>query len=277
MSDRLNALLLHTEELIARGYSVSIATEGFPLRWRSSTAEWLHVDSLRALDTSAFDLVIADVDGIAVNDLVPGGRLWLLGPDDLAPVVDRRLFRSSALRDNVPLRVLLSGSWHSPDDALEDAYGAATHARWCGAEFELVRLSQWAPSREEPLEHVAEYVVASTAEEAARALHGSDVVVCLSAAPRLPLIAAEAMASSLPLLLTATPAMQALDPRHDYALFAPPGDPEAAGDQLVRLIADDVLRSSIARRARAVAEMFRSEVAAREFEEKLRARLKNEA
>lgn len=285
-TDELSMQQTLGEGLLARGHEVTFATEGLPLRWRASSCDWLHVDELSRLDLDPYDVVIAGSAEAAAGldrpfalfcgggkGIAPGGEpaVVLTTSESVAaelsskgrrflsfaPVVEESWFGDGGKTQHELLRILIPGDWHDEASGVDAAYGAATHARWSGAEFEIVRLSQWSPSREEPLEHVAEFVVASTEEIARAAIRSCDIVVdTVREASRFSLRSAESMASGLAPLFSSIGDYVRLDRPLDYALFATPDDPEEAGDRLLELIGDEPLRWRVSRRAMAVAERF---------------------
>ena len=186
-------------------------------------------------------------------------------------IVEDEFFRSSEPGENEPLRVLLAGAYQVDIKGIDAGYGAITHARWRGESFQLVRVSPWAPSQEEPLtEHVNEFHVALSAAEMTNLVHSCDIFLGPNRKEEgFGLVAAEAMAAGLPAVLTRIPSYLSFDERQDYALWGDPDDPAELGDKLVELIADAELRQQLRRRGRQVAEQFRSGETARRMEEYL--------
>jgi hypothetical protein len=219
--------MTHADVLIAAGHRVRIVTQGEPVTWRSSQAEWVYVESLAAYIPSDERVVEAA---------------------SLPFVVDEEVFRSRAPREHEPLRVLLCGSSQEEWRALDDGYGAVAHARWFHQSVELVRVSPWAPSREEPLDAVQEFHVALTAAEMTRLMHSCDVLVAPAA--RLTLSLAEALAAGLACVMTSPVAAEL-----GYPHSAPEGNAVELGERLIEILSDGALRS----RLRAVG----SEIAAR--------------
>jgi glycosyltransferase involved in cell wall biosynthesis len=60
---------------------------------------------------------------------------------------------------------------------ISEGYGAAAHARWFHQKFDLIRVSPWAPSREDPLDGVQEFHVALNDKEMTRLVHSCDVLI----------------------------------------------------------------------------------------------------
>lgn len=187
------------------------------------------------------------------------------------PIVTDDFFRARTPPENEPMRVLLPGAAQVEANGIEDGYGAAAHARWFHQKFDLIRVSPWAPSREEPLDDVQEFHVALNVREMARLIHTCDVILVPSHSG-FQSAAAEAMASGIPTLLTAIPTFQSVDAAHDYALFAPPENAIEMGEQLIELLTDYELRDRIRTRGREVAERWRAGKVAERLEAFLRSR-----
>lgn len=185
--------------------------------------------------------------------------------------VDEGLFRAVPAGINAPPRVLLCGHSRTASQGLEYGYGAAAHARWFHQTFDLVRLSAWAPSREEPLDAVQEFHVALSAEEAARLIRSCDVLL----APALheqgvDLAMAEAMAAGLACVATAVPAHQSFGADPDHAAFAAESNAVELGDRLIDVLGDPALLERLRTRGREVAEEFRADRVVERFETALR-------
>ena len=179
---------------------------------------------------------------------------------DIGQIVDDEFFQSGA-GGNEPRRVLLPGPIEVDIKGVDIGYGAVAHARYSGAELELVRVSPWRPSGSEPLEQVAEFHTAIGTAQMARLLASCDVLVAPNRQEEgFGLPAAEAMASGVPVVATRIPSHLAFDANHDYAAFADQDDAEALGDALLQVIEDDSLRHRLIRRGREVAEQFRAPV-----------------
>jgi glycosyltransferase involved in cell wall biosynthesis len=177
----------------------------------------------------------------------------------IGQVVDDEFYRERIPPENEPLRVLLSGQSQADLKGIDDGYGAVAHARWFHQKLELMRVSPWAPSREEPLDAVQEFHVALTTSEMTRLMHSCDVLVAPNHAEEgFGLPAAEALASGLATVMTSIPSYLSFDERHDYALFAPARNAVELGEKLTELLSDEELRARLRKRGREVAEQWRS-------------------
>ncbi|HEV7920245.1 MAG TPA: glycosyltransferase [Thermoanaerobaculia bacterium] len=238
------------DALTARGHEVRCVTPGLPLTWRASRAEWVYVDALSLYVPREEEVVI--------------GRSFHL---DTTPVVDEEVYRDRFPRPNEPPRVLLYGASQAETKGIDDGYGAASHARWFHQQFELIRVSPWAPSREEPLDTVQEFHVALTAAEMTRLLHSCDILIAPNRPPEtFGLTAAEALAAGVCVVMTSIPAFLAFSPRRDFALFAPPDHPDDLGERLIDALDDESLRARLRTAGRAVAEGWRAGRAAEQLE-----------
>ena len=159
-----------------------------------------------------------------------------------------------------PPRVLLVGPAQADFKGIDAGYDAVRRARAKGAEFDLVRVSQWPAAAGEPAQLASEFHVALTTAEMARLIASCDVFLGPSRREEgFGLPAAEALASGVPAVLSAISSFLSWDAVHDYALFTPEGDGAAMGDALVRLLGDAALRERLAARGREVVEQFRAE------------------
>lgn len=246
------------DALIARGHQVRIVTPGLPLTWRSSRAEWIEAGELRRYVAERNEIIV-DLDTVRAN-----------------PIVDDDFYRDRLPRENTPLRVLIAGGAQSEEKGIADGYGAAAHARWFHQTLDLVRVSPWAPSREEPLDDVQEFHVALNAREMTRLLHACDVVVAPNRrGDPLSLTTLEALASGLACVVTSTPAHVAIG--DDHALFAPPDNAVELGEKLIEVLGDHELRQRLRARGREVADKFRSSIVASRLESLLASRLPSPA
>ena len=228
--------LAQADALTARGFAVRIVTKGQPQVWRSSRAEWIYVDDLRQYIPAPGERVIRD---------------------ELAQfvIVDEGLYRARMPRESEPLRVLLYGASHGEIKGVGDGYGAAAHARWFHGRFDLVRVSPWAPSREEPLDSVQEFHVALTAAEMSRLMHTCDIMIAPAWSEEpFDLPFAEALASGLAVVASNTPAHAG-----DHALLAPERNAVELGEALLEILGDETLRATLRGKGRAVAEQWRTE------------------
>ncbi len=143
---------------------------------------------------------------------------------------------------------------------IDVGYGAALHARYYGASFDLIRVSPWRPAGDEPVEeHVSEFHVGLDTSSMQKLFRSCDIFLGPSRSDEgFGLPAAEAMASGLPTVLTRIPSFLTFDSRHDYALFVDEDDAEGMGDQLLTLLGDEELSRLLSRRGREVAEQFRA-------------------
>jgi glycosyltransferase involved in cell wall biosynthesis len=156
--------------------------------------------------------------------------------------------------------VLLCGQSQADLRGIQEGYGAVTHARWFHQKLDLIRVSPWAPSREEPLDSVQEFHVALTTDEMTRLMHSCDILIAPNHREEgFGLPAAEALASGLACVLTAIPSYLSFDEKHDYALFAPEDNAVELGEKLIELLSDRDLRDRLRDRGREVAEQWRVE------------------
>ena len=188
----------------------------------------------------------------------------------IGQVVDDDFFRPRTPAENEPLRVLLCGESQVDIKGVSEGYGAAAHARWFHQKFDLIRVSPWAPSREEPLDSVQEFHVALNTREMTRLMHSCDVLIAPNHAEEgFGLPAAEAMASGIPVVMTSIPSYLSFDDVHDYALFAPQENAVELGEKLIELLSDSDLRERLRVRGREVAEQWRASCVADRIEKAL--------
>lgn len=206
--------------------------------------------------------------------LVPICRAFYDDATYVGQIVDDAFFQTHAPHDGKP-RVLLVGPAQADFKGIDVGYDAVRHARSLGAEFDLVRATQWPAAENERADLAAEFHVALPTQEMARLFASCDVFLGPSRGEEgFGLPAAEAMASGVPSVLSEIPSFLSWDDVHDYAAFAADGDGVALGEQLARLLSDPALAGQLARRGRIVVEQFRAERTAqrleRWFEERLR-------
>lgn len=191
----------------------------------------------------------------------------------IGQIVDDDFFRPRTPAENEPLRVLLCGESQVDLKGIADGYGAAAHARWFHQRFDLIRVSPWAPSREEPLDAVQEFHVALNTREMTRLVHSCDVLIAPNHREEgFGLPAAEALASGLAVVMTSIPSYLSFDEARDYALFAPQENAVELGEKLIEILSDADLRERLRARGRKVAEQWRAERVATRIEEALAAR-----
>ena len=196
---------------------------------------------------------------VVARSLVPICKRFTDDVEYIGQIVDDDFYRPRTPRENEPLRVLLCGESQADMKGIDDGYGAVAHARWFHAQLELVRVSSWAPSREEPLDSVQEFHVALSSREMTRLMHSCDVLLAPNHHEEgFGLPAAEALASGIPTVMTAIPSYLSFDENHDFALFAPEQNPIELGERLLELLGDADLRERLRARGRAVAEQWRA-------------------
>ena len=176
----------------------------------------------------------------------------------IGQVVEDEFYRPGTPREHEPPRVLICGQAQADLRGIEEGYGAVAHARWFHQKLDLIRVSPWAPSKEEPLESVQEFHVALTTAEMTRLVHSCDVLIAPNHREEgFGLPAAEAMASGIPCVLTSIPSFLSFDDTHDYALFAPEQNAVELGERLIEMLSDFELRERVRVRGREVAEQWR--------------------
>jgi hypothetical protein len=190
----------------------------------------------------------------------------------IGQIIDDDFFRPRTPPENEPMRVLLCGESQVDLKGIAEGYGAAAHARWFHQRFDLIRVSPWAPSREEPIDTVQEFHVALNTREMTRLMHSCDVLIAPNHREEgFGLPAAEAMASGIPVVMTAIPSYESFDDKRDYALFAPQENAVELGEKLIELLGDFDLRERLRIRGREVAEQWRGARVAERIEEALHA------
>lgn len=278
-------VLALADAMIARGFGCAIVTTDAPLTWRHSAADWIYIDDWKDFRAADHDFVIvnsaATVEAAArvVRDkrfayycfdgIVPSNVTTLAASRTaqnatyIGAIVDDELFRENAPREHDPPRVLLSGPAHEERRGIDDGYRAVAHARWFHQRLDLVRVSPFVPSREEPLDAVQEFHVGLSAVEMTRLMHSCDVVL----APDHPntvfsLVPMEALAAGVPMVMTSIPTFLSFDEKQDFALFARDDDPVEFGERLIEVLGDDELRQRLSQRGREIAEQWRASAVA---------------
>lgn len=223
---------------------------------------------IRAQIDAAYRLPIAKL--VVARSLIPVCKQFSDDVTYIGQIVDDEFFRPRTPPENAPPRVLLCGQSQADLKGIAEGYGAAAHARWFHQRFDLVRVSPWAPSREEPLDTVQEFHVALSTSEMTRLMHSCDVLIAPNHRQEgFGLPAAEALASGIPVVMTAIPSYQSFDEMHDYALFAPEENAVELGETLIELLSDADLRERLRSRGRDVAEQWRAGRVAERLEEVL--------
>jgi Glycosyl transferases group 1 len=225
---------------------------------------------------SAYENIKAEIDAayrlpiprlVVSRALIPIVRQFTNDVTYVGQIVDEELYRVRTPREHEPLRVLLSGQSQGDMKGIEEGYGAVAHARWFHQTFDLIRVSPWAPSREEPVDAVQEFHVALSTAEMTRVMHSCDVLIAPNHREEgFGLPAAEALASGIATVLTSIPSYLAWDDEHDYALFAPEYNAVDLGERLIELLSDAGLRERLRVRGRQVAEQWRAEHVAERLE-----------
>ncbi|HEY0592025.1 MAG TPA: glycosyltransferase [Thermoanaerobaculia bacterium] len=174
-------------------------------------------------------------------------------------IVDEEFYRSGPALRHEPPRVLLAGASQIDFKGIDVGYDAALHARAMGGEFDLVRVSPWAPAADEPKESAAEFHIGLDARAMARLVHSCEIFLGPSRKEEgFGLPAAEALAAGAAAVLSRIPSFESFDPeRRDYALWADENDGIAMGDELVRLLDDEELRLRLGMRGRETVEKYR--------------------
>lgn len=176
----------------------------------------------------------------------------------IGQVVEDEFYRPITPREQEPPRVLLCGQSQADLRGISEGYGAVAHARWFHQKLDLIRVSPWAPGRDEPLESVQEFHVALTTTEMTRLVHSCDILIAPNHRQEgFGLPAAEAMASGIPCVLTSIPSFLSFDEERDYALFAPEQNAVELGERLIEMLGDEALRERLRARGREVAEQWR--------------------
>jgi len=223
----------------------------------------------RALIDEAYRLPLPKIT--VSPHLVPICRAFYDDATYVGQIVDEAFFQSHSPHDG-RRRILMVGPAQADFKGIDVGYEAVRRARELGAEFDLIRASQWPATEDEPAELASEFHVALPTQEMARLFASCDVFLGPSRAEEgFGLPAAEAMASGVPSVLSEIPSFLSWDVVHDYAAFAANGD--GLGARLAGVLADPTLAGRLAQRGREVVEQFRAERTARRLEQWFEARL----
>jgi glycosyltransferase involved in cell wall biosynthesis len=189
--------------------------------------------------------------------LVPICREFYDDATYVGQIVDDEFYQPHAPHNAKP-RVLLVGPAQADFKGIDVGYDAVRHARKLGAEFDLIRVSQWLAADDEPIDLAAEFHVALTTAEMARLIGSCDAFLGTSRSEEgFGLPAAEALASGVPAVLSEIPSFLSWHDAHDYARFEPEGDGAAFGDRLVKLLRET--SEERVKRGREVVAQFRAE------------------
>lgn len=232
---------------------------------------------------SAYEAILPQIEAayrlvkpklVVAKSLIPVVQPFSDDVTYIGQIVEDEFYRPATPRENEPLRVLLCGQSQADLRGIDEGYGAVAHARWFHQKFDLIRVSPWAPSRQEPLDAVQEFHVSLTTKEMTRLMHSCDVLLAPNHRQEgFGLPAAEALASGLATVLTAIPSYLSFDERHDYALFAPEQNAIELGEKLIEVLSDEELRDRLRARGREVAEQWRVEHVADRLEQFFQSRL----
>ena len=312
MAGGIRVAVAHADVLTARGHDVTLITKGGPLTWRTSRAKWQHVASFDDIDVNAFDFIVATfwrtvepafrLAGARTIHFCQGYEGSFTAYRDLKPQIDAvyrlpipkitvsphlvpicRQFHDDATyigqivdeefyQPHTPSstsRVLLVGPMQADFKGIDIGYDAV---RKTSADFDLIRVSQWAPADDEPVTLAAEFHVGLPTAEMAKLVASCDIFLGPSRHQEgFGLPAAEAMASGLPAILSDIPSFRSWG--EEFALFVEEGNSAAMADALVTLLNDAPRREALAKRGRDVAEQFRAQHTGERLERYFTARL----
>jgi glycosyltransferase involved in cell wall biosynthesis len=205
--------------------------------------------------------------------LVPICRTFFDDATYVGQIVDNEFYQEHATHTGRP-RVLLVGPAQADFKGIDVGYAAVRRARELGAEFDLIRASQWDAAEGESSDLAREFHVAIDTAAMTQLIASCDVFLGPSRSEEgFGLPAAEAMAGGVPAVLSAIPSFLSWDEGRDYALFAPEGDGRAMGEALARLLAEPETQARLQQRGREVVEQFRAVQTVRRLEHWFRSRL----
>ena len=178
----------------------------------------------------------------------------------IGQIVDDVFFQPHT-RSGERLRVLLVGPAQADFKGIDIGYDAVRHARSRGAQFDLIRVSQWEPAPDEPVELASEFHVALDSEPMARLIASCDIFLGPSRHQEgFGLPAAESLASGLTCILSEIPSFLSWfsgAPAPSPVRFVPEGDAVAMGEALLNPEPID---------GRRVAEQFRAAITGERLE-----------
>jgi glycosyltransferase involved in cell wall biosynthesis len=200
-------------------------------------------------------------------------RLFYDDAEYVGQIVDEIFYRPHA--PNSDARVLLVGPSQADFKGIDVGYEAVRLARDAGAQFDLVRVSQWYSDENEPANLAQEFHVAIDSTQMANVIASCTVFLGPSRHQEgFGLPAAESLASGVACVLSEIPSFLSWDANRDFALFTPEGDASAISRALIRLLRDDALRAQLAKRGREVVEQFRAARTGERLERYFLSRLK---
>src|SRR5438874_1697918 len=158
-------------------------------------------ESIRPQIEAAYQLKIPKL--VVTKSLIPILERFTNDITYIGQIVDDEFYRARTPAEKEPMRVLLCGESQADMKGIHEGYGAAAHARWFHQKFDLVRVSAWAPAKDEPLDSVQEFHVALTTGEMTRLMHSCDVLIAPNHREEgFGLPAAEALAAGVPAVMT---------------------------------------------------------------------------
>ncbi|HVG25748.1 MAG TPA: glycosyltransferase family 4 protein [Thermoanaerobaculia bacterium] len=185
--------------------------------------------------------------------LVPICRAFHDDATYVGQIVDDEFYQPHRAANARP-RVLLVGPFQADFKGIGIGYAAVQRARELGADFDLIRVSQWLPDEDEPATLATEFHVALPTAEMVPLFATADAFLGPSRAEEgFGLPAAEAMAGGVPCVLSRIPSFLSWDASHDYASFS-----DDLGGALAHLLNDESLQTRLSTRARGVVEQFRA-------------------
>jgi glycosyltransferase involved in cell wall biosynthesis len=234
---------------------------------------------------SAYQMIKEDIDAayrlplpkvVVARQLVDVCRRFTEDVTLVGQIVDDVFFQQRlSPKQNEPPRLLVSGPWEADMKGIDVAYEAVRRSKADGAIFDLVRVSPWAPSREEPTDLASEFHTKLDSEDMAKLTASVSLFLGTNRrAEGFGLPAAESLASGIPAILSSIPSYCSWDSVRDYAVFVPEGDPGATSNAILNVLGATNILQKLSKRGREVAEQFRSSKAAERLEDYFTARLR---